>query len=317
MEQESPGLVVDLPTNLLPYLAAFLEVVDAGSFTAAARRTSADKTVMSRRVKALEEALGVRLLNRTTRSLHVTTAGQRLVDEARDPVADALAALVRTRSPERMEGTVRVASAQSLAPAVLVPALAELREAYPQLSVELSASESMIPLVDQGYELAIRVGRMPDSSLISRKLATWRYVLVASPAWVAAHPEVQSPADLASHWMLWGSSARVQGWRLQRGEELQEVRFKAYRFVFDVSQLLVESLRAGLGVTAMPPFCVSRELEEGSLVRLLPQWRMLHELGIFGVTPHRTLLPGRVRVVLEAVRKRLEELAPVWDELTR
>lgn len=86
-------------------------------------------------------------------------------------------------------------------------------------------------------------------------------------------------------------------------------------FVCNTSQVLVESARAGLGVAALPPFCVARELAEGSLVHLLPPWRITHELGIFGGTPHRTMLPARVQVVLEAVRIRLAELTPAWERL--
>ncbi|MFT4624887.1 MAG: DNA-binding transcriptional LysR family regulator [Myxococcota bacterium] len=248
--------------------------------------------------------------------MHVTAAGRRLVEEARDPIADALAALVRTRAPDHVKGTVRIASTQSLAQAVLVPVLGELRRAHPELQVELSAQEGITPLVEGGFELAFRVGHMPDSSMIARKLATWRYLLVASPDWVAAHPEVHSPADLPAHWMHWGSTARAQQWTFQRGEDVLHVRTVRYPLVYDAAPLLVESARAGLGIVPMPPFCVERELAEGSLVRLLPEWQVRHELGIYGVTPHRTMLPARVHVVLEAVRARLGELAPEWEALT-
>ena len=317
IEPDRPSAVVESSTTLLlPQLAAFLAVVDAGSFSGAARRTHSDKSVLSRRVKALEEALGVRLLNRTTRSLDVTPAGRRLVDEARDPLTDALAALVRTRAPDHLEGRVRVASAPSLAREVLVPVLTQLRAAHPRLRVELDTTERLTSLVDQGYELGIRVGRMPDSNLVARKLATWRYVLVASPAWVAEHPEVVGPADLVSHWLLWGENPRAQQWSFQRGEDDLSVQVDARVLVCDTSEVLVESVRAGLGVAALPPFCVARELAEGTLVRLLPRWRITHELGIYGVTPHRTMLPARVEVVLAAARERLAEREPYWERLT-
>ncbi len=300
---------------MLPRLAAFLEVVQAGSFTAAARRTSSDKSVLSRRVKALEEELGVRLLNRTTRSLHVTAAGQRLVDEAGGPVADALAALANTGTPDRLEGTIRIASAQSLAQSVLVPALAVLRAAHPRLRVELGTQERMTPLVEHGYDLGVRVGRMPDSSLIARKLASWRHVLVASPTWAVEHAEVREPADLRPHWILWDGVPRAQDWRFRRGDEVADVRMEGCRLTFNSSALVVESMRAGLGVAAVPPFVIERELAEGTLVRVLPNWRVDHVLGIYGVTPHRTLVPMPVQVVLEALRARLAQRVPVWDEL--
>jgi DNA-binding transcriptional LysR family regulator len=302
---------------MLPQLAAYLSVVAAGSFTAAARQTKSDKTVLSRRVKALEEALGVRLLNRTTRSIHVTEAGRRLVDEAREPVRNAMAALVRTSAPDHLEGSVRVASAQLLAQALWIPVLARLGDAHPQLRVDLSASETFSPLVDEGLELAIRIGRMPDSSFISRRLATWRHVLVGSPGWVGAHPEVQNPADLPPHWLMWTPTfSGTQDWTFRRDGEELALRVDRSRLMFDASQLLVESARGGLGVAAVPPFLVMRELEEGSLVRVLPDWAPIHELGVFAVTPHRTMQPARVHVVLEAVRERVAELEPIWEQLT-
>ena len=316
MEPDRTQTVASLPTILLPKLAAFLAVVDAGSFTAAARHTGSDKTVLSRRVKGLEEALGARLLNRTTRTVHVTEAGRRLAEEARDPLSDVMAALARTRAPGHVEGTVRLASAESLAQSVLVPVLAQLRAAHPKLRVELSARDTFTPLVEGGHELAIRVGRMPDSSLIARKLARWRYLLVASPEWIDAHPEVRSPGELREHWLLWGDGAAAQRWRFRRGDEELDVRMDRSAIVYDSSPLLVESARASLGVAAMPPFSVEREVAEGSLVRVLPEWHPVHELGIYGVTPHRTLLPTRVQVVLETVRAKLEERAAVWDTMT-
>ena len=139
---------------------------------------------------------------------------------------------------------------------------------------------------------------------------------MASPGWIAAHPEVQSPADLSAHWMQWDSSARARKWSFRRGAEGLDVRMKASSLVYDVSPLLIESARAGLGITAMPPFSVARELAEGSLVRLLPHWRVEHELGIYAVTPHRTMLPTRVHAVIEALRIRLAKLMPEWEKLT-
>lgn len=316
MENMVTDSVSDDSAKLLPQLLAFLAVVDAGGFTAAARRCTTDKTIISRRVKALEAALGVRLLNRTTRAVHVTAAGQRLADEARGPIAAALLALNRTRPIGELWGTVRIASTPSLAQEVLVPMLGQLRLAHPNLKVELNTNETLTPLVEHGYDLALRVGRLPDSSLILRKLATWRYLLVASPSWAKAHPDLKSPRDLLPHWLQWGSAANAQQWSFQRGDDVLDLAFVDAPLVYGASQLLVESARAGLGMAAVPPFCVARELAEGSLVRILPEWRIRHELGIFAVTPHRTMQPDKVQIVLEAARNKLADLAPKWWELT-
>ena len=147
---------------LLPLLSAFVAVVDAGGYTAAARRTGLDKTLLSRRVRALEEALERRLLNRTTRQLHVTEAGQALYDRASSPLGDVVDALARVAASDRVRGLVRVATAPSLSAEVFGPVLAGLTKSHPDLQLEVRATETLVNLVEQGFDLAIRMGRMPD-----------------------------------------------------------------------------------------------------------------------------------------------------------
>ena len=316
MEPESAVTVAKVSAKMLPQLAAFLGVVEAGSFTAAGRRASVDKTVLSRRVTALEEALGVRLLNRSTRRLHVTEAGRRLVEDADSSIADALAALARTASPEHVEGVVRVASAPDLTRSVWLPVLRRLRADHPALRIQLNMQLAVTPLVEHGYDLAVRAGRLSDSSLIARKFASWRHLLVASPEWVAAHPEVRTPADLLPHWLQWGRTFTAEQWRFERGEESLEIRVSDTKMVFDSAELMCGAACAGFGVMPISVYAAERELEEGKLVQLLPEWRSTHILGIYGVTAHRTMQSARVTVVLDAVRDALAEAQIRWDQWT-
>lgn len=311
MGQNRQGIDAYVATNLLPHVAALIAVVEAGSFTAAGRRAGVDKTQLSRRVKALEDALETRMLQRTTRRLHVTPAGQALIDAVGEPLADVVDALQLAGEPGRVRGRVRIASPPFLARDLWVPVIGQLRSEYPELRPVIRASEVMVDLVEGGFDLAVRVGHMPDSSHVARRLATWRYVLVASPDWVAAHPEVQHPADLAGHWVLYGTVPNAGRWRFERGDEGVEVHMDP-DLDFDNAEMIVEALRAGLGVTAAVPFAVERLLESGELVRVLPDWRVGHTLGIFGVTAHRSYLPARVQVVLDAVRERLREREIAW-----
>jgi len=302
-------------TNLLPNLAAFLAVVEAGSFTKAAQRAGVDKTLLSRRVKALEAALEVRLLNRTTRSLHVTEAGRTLAEAAAEPLQESIHALQLAAAPDSIQGTVRVASIPETSAEIWGPVLVELARTHPELHIDMSASEVMVRLIEGGFDLAIRVGRMPDSSLVCRKLASWRYLLCASPEWVAAHPEVQSPAELAPHWVLYGDVPNANRWRFERGDEAVDVEMDSV-FTTDNGMMQCSVMLAGMGVSALTPFSVMDALRSGALVRVLPEWRVSHVLGIYGVTPHRAYLPARVEVVLDAVKRRIKSQEAVWREYT-
>lgn len=304
-----------LSPNMLPQLAAFVSVVSAGGFTAASRRSGVDKTLLSRRVRALEAALQVQLLHRTTRRLHVTEAGRALFDRVSAPLDDVADGLARANRSDRVAGVVRVATLPALGACLWGPVLDELMQDHPELRVEIRATETMVNLVEQGFDLAIRVGSMPDSSLIARRLCRWRYVLVASPRWVDAHPELEGPGDLLEHWLLYDDVPNASRWRFERGDEGVEVEVQS-RLATDNSEILLGAVLAGLGVSAGAPFQVAEYLRRGELVRLLPEWRVVHQHGVFAVTPHRSYTPGRVEVVRDTVARHLARLEAQWRELS-
>ncbi len=312
-----------LDPSTLSRLAAFVAVVDAGSFTGAAKRTGVDKTLLSRRVRALEKTLATRLLNRTTRSVQPTEAGARLFEQSRAPLETLSEALARAAADELVAGRVRVASVSSLARPLWIPVLRELRAEHPELSIELLASDNFVNLVDERIDLAVRTGNLPDSSFIAKRLARWRYVLCAAPEWIAAHPEVTAPEDLVDHWLLYGDVPNANRWRFERARddggsqpgEGVELRMGA-ALRSDSGQVLYEALLGGLGVTAMAPYMVEEDLRSGSLARVLPQWRVEHTHGVFAVTAHREYRARRVLVVLEALQRRLAVLEPAWRALS-
>lgn len=294
----------------MPRLAAFVAVVQAGSFTRAAKKTGVDKSALSRRVRDLENDLAVRLLHRTTRSVRVTEAGQRLLDRVQGPLGEVALALAEAGSDRPITGRVRVASVTSLAGA-WVPVVRALRRAHPDLLLELSTEDSFVSLVDEGFDVAVRAGHLPDSSLVARELVSWRYVLVAAPGFVAAHPRLTEPADLVDHWLLYGNVPRADWWRLEQGDGAVDLKVRPV-FVANDVEVLQAAARAGLGVAALPPFCVEDDLQQGRLVRVLPEWRVGHTISIWGVLPHRSHVPARVQVVLEAVTKELQRQATGW-----
>lgn len=315
MARDGDDVEVAASPTLLPQLAAFVAVVSAGSFTAAARRSGIDKTLLSRRVRALEEALQVRLLNRTTRRLHVTQAGQALYDRVSEPLSQVADGLARATRSDMVAGQVRVATFPALGKSLWGPVLNELLASHPHLSIDVRATETLVNLVEQGFDVAIRAGNMPDSSFVARRLVTWRHILVASPAWVAAHPEVHSPIDLVDHWVLYTDVPQANQWRFERGDEGVEIRVRS-RLTVDNGDVQLGAVVAGIGVTSTAPFTVEPYLARGELVRLLPTWRVVHCHGIYAVTPHRTHTPARVQVVRDAIAGRLEQLALRWSELT-
>lgn len=303
-------------TNRLPLLSAFVAVVAAGSYTRAAARSGVDKSLLSRRVKALEASLGVRLLHRTTRSLSPTDAGRLLYDRVAGRLGEVQVALAEAAEPGPVAGRVKVASVPLLAHSLLVPALATLRRDHPDLLVDLRCTETMVNLVEGGFDLAIRAGNLRDSSLIARRIGEFRYAMCASPAWVERNGLPSHPSELVDHWVLYGSVPNAARWRFARGDVGVELRVNPV-LVVDNGQVLFEAVRAGLGVGPLAPPVAGRALQSGELVRLVPEWSIESAYGIYGVTSHRDHVPARVQAVLAAMRARMAQLQPEWDALTR
>lgn len=314
MEHDFDTVVAMESTNLLPNLASFLAVVAEGSFTRAAKRSGVDKTVLSRRVKRLEESLQVRLLNRTTRSVHVTEAGRALFERAAGPLGDVLLALGEANDADAARGTVRVATIAPL-DAVWAEVLTTLRAEHPDLLVELSTADSLVSLVDEGFDVAVRTGFLPDSTLVARKLATWRYVLCGAPAWVDRHGDPADPSAVAGHWALYVGIPNADRWRFERGDVGMELQVRP-AVAANNSFVLKSAVLQGIAVTAFPPYMVADELATGRLVRLCPDWRVAHAIPIWGVLPHRSFVPARVEAVLSAMRAALRRREPRWTALS-
>jgi DNA-binding transcriptional LysR family regulator len=301
-------------TTLLPQLASFVAVVREGSFTKAAKRSGVDKTVLSRRVKRLEQALEVRLLNRTTRSLHVTDAGRRLFDQVADPITDVLMSLGAARDTDVLEGVVRVASISAMGQ-VWAGVVGQLAERHPALHVELKTADAFVSMVDEGFDVAVRTGYLPDSTLIARKIGRWRYVTVASPEWVEAHGPVSDPSALADHWLVYGTVPRARRWGFENGDAGMTVTMRP-RFTSDSVHVLLDAAREGRGVTAAAPYSVERDLADGRLVRVCAPWRVVHVIPVWSVLPHKAYVPARVQAVVEAFTEIYASRAASWDAIT-
>ncbi len=299
-------------TKLLPHLASFVAVLEAGSYSAAARQLGIDKTLLSRRVRTLEDGLGVRLLQRTTRRLAPTDAGRVLFEQAMPALNESVAALSRAADPTRIEGTVRVAGFSQLTKELWAPIIRKLRVEHPGLRLDMRAEERFIDLIDAGVDFALRAGNMPDSSYMARRVGTWEYVLCASPQWVEEHGDsIKSPLDLREHWLLYRGVPRAAHWEFERDGRTLELEAEAAATA-DSGEVILPLMLQGIGVAPLPTYMAQAYLRSGELVHLLPSWRLTHEHALWIVTPAREHVPTRVTVVMEEVRARIESLVPQW-----
>jgi DNA-binding transcriptional LysR family regulator len=283
----------------LTSLTAFVRVVDAGGFSAAGRKLNMSTTMVSNHVQALEERLGARLLNRTTRKVSLTEVGRAYYDRATQILADIEQADdIAGALQSTPRGTLRIYTATHIVPFV-APVVAEFLKSYPDVKVDLNMGERIIDIIDEGFDVAIRLTPPPDSSLIVRSLATWRHVLCCSLSYLEKHGRLQQLSELSEHNCL-------RHVLYPFGEEWHFADRKGLPATVQVSGNLIsnsgETLRRaaldGIGVTLAPGFLIHDDLEEGRLVRLLPEYRPV-ELSMNAVYPHRHHLSAKVRTFID------------------
>lgn len=284
--------------------AIFIEVVGAGSFVAAAKRLNLPSSTVSDRVAALEKSLGTTLLNRTTRSLQLTDAGKDYYDRCAPAIRDLSTAFTETaNSQDKVTGTLRVACPAEFAPREIARAIAEYREKFPDVRVELISSSDLADLAKDRIDLAIRGGMLKDSTLKVKRIGSGTMVLTASPKYLKTAAKLKLPQDLREHPCIGFISARHEGlessWRLVSSSG-QSARVKpnmvASSNSFETAAQLVE---AGQGVGFIPDFHVRAAVEDGRLVRVLPEWSS-------GLIPVQIVyLPQRVE------SRKVKELIPI------
>lgn len=279
----------------------FVAVVQKQGVSAAARALGCSKSAVSKAVHALEERLGVRLLQRSTRALALTPEGRTFYERAAvalESLRDAEESVAGGDGP--LTGSIRVSLPVSFGVRYLSPVIAMFMAKHPGVEIFASFTDRKVDLVDEGFDLAVRGGRLDPSSLVARRLAPIQLVIAASPAFAEAHP-VRAPDDLAE---LPGLAYRVGGVApslrlLHASAPPAELRVHG-PLVSDNGDMLVAAARAGLGWVVQPDFLVADDLRSGALVRLLPAWSG-PEAAMWVVYPHRNLLPARVRAFADAL----------------
>jgi len=301
--------------DTLQEMGIFAKVVSLGSLSAAARDLGLSPAVVSRRLSALESRLGVRLLNRTTRSLSLTDEGasyyehcSRIIAEVEE--GDAAASAGRAEP----QGVLKVALPASFGHQHIAPLVPQFAARYPKVQLALSLSDRRVNLIDDGFDLAVRIGELEDSSLAARRLAPNRRVVCASPAYLRAHGTPRTPAELAGHNFLvtsWEHDfSMTLGYRDPQGQA-GEVRV-AGRYACDNWETLREWAIAGLGVALKSTWDVWRALEDGRLVALCPGYTFTTDVAIYAVYPHRRYLPAKTRAFIDFLADSFGP-EPYWD----
>lgn len=291
-------------------MRTFVTVVDSGSFVQAAEALRLSRTATSRLVVQLEARLGVRLLHRTTRRLSLTPEGEVFLDRCREALAvvDAAEAEVSAHAGHAF-GRLRINVPFSFGEWHLAPLWPRFMAAQPGIELEVSLSDRLVDLVDEGYDLAVRISRLPSSSLICRRLASTRLVLCASPDYLARHGAPGHPSELAHHPVFsYTLLSMGEQWVFDGPDGPASVRV-APRMRSNSGDTCVTAALQHQGLVLQPSFLVGSALRSGALVEVLPEWRSI-DLGIYAVYPSRRQLPPKVRVMIDFLVDAFKE--PAW-----
>jgi len=293
-------------------LRSLVAVLECGSFSGAAQRLGLSKSIISRRIAGMEAAFGTRLLSRTTRGVSPTEAGLDLKARAERILADYEEArdALSHRSGE-ISGRLRLSAPLSFGVQHVAPLLVELAARHPQLEMDVSYSDRLVDLIGERFDAAIRIGHLPDSSLVARRVGPARSVAVASPDYLARRGTPQTPEDLGTHDCLLYSGSLTVAWQFHSGKRIVSVRPNG-RLRSDNGNAIAEWAKAGLGVALLPTFLISDEVEGGALTPILTDYPV-PEYGIYVLRPPGHYLPAKVRVLTDLLAERFGR-QPRWDK---
>ena len=256
-------------------LTIFAKVVEANSFSEAARRLKMPVSTVSRRIAELEDQLGVRLLERSTRSLRLTDVGSEVLEHARHSaeLSEAVDGIVSNHL-SNVSGTLRLSAPPSISDSLLAPLVGAFQASYPNVRVQIFITERIVDQIAEGVDLSFRVGELEDSALVARKILTYRHQLVASPAYLEKCKPPRSPRDLLGHRLLAFSFWKPENtWHFthMNGKDKETLTFQPHLSINEYSGLAT-ALLAGTGIGDLPPIVQPELLRDGRLVEVMPKW---------------------------------------------
>lgn len=291
-------------------LIAFVAVADTKSFTAAAKSLNRDASVLSRRVSHLEHRLGVSLLSRTTRRIALTEVGhvyyiriRNLLDELDNAGVEA------SNLGASPQGLLRVSLPLTFGKQCIAPLLADFIAKYPRIKVDARFNDRYVDIVAEGIDVAIRLGSLNDSSLIAKKIASFKVLLVASPDFIVRHGKPKTPDDLSNYPCL--VFANWHEWDLIKGKQKKTIRPEG-PLIMDNSEAILIATLGGAGIALIADWLAGPAVREGKLVQILPDWKGAIEGGVYSVMPPGKLLPAKTRLFVDEIT---ESIRKNWNEI--
>ncbi|UUP16843.1 LysR family transcriptional regulator [Nitratireductor thuwali] len=297
--------------DTLTRMRAFVDVVEAEGFSAAARKVGRSKALLSKYVRELEDELGALLLNRTTRKFSLTETGhtyyRRVTEILRE--IDSLSETVRDSAGD-IKGRIKLSAPRTFADAPIGQSLIDFAAAHPEITLDIHLDDRFVDLVEEGFDLAIRITKLEDSSLIARRLAPFSVPLCVSPALIDKNGVPQDPRALQHLPCIIDTNSRYRHNWIFRDKDGAQFTVPVNGRMEVNSPLAVRSAAvAGLGFAFLPDFIAAPELESGRLQRVLDDW-LTDGAGIFAIYPHRRYLPGKVRALVDYLARWLKENCP-------
>ena len=296
-------------------LLMLIDVVERGSFAKTAAVKNIDRSVISKQISKLEDDLGVRLLNRTTRSFSLTAAGAEMVKKA-EQLRELLGDTIRLAENYHQEarGILKVTSSTIIGRRFLQPVINDFQKRFPQVEVELHLSDQLVDIVADGFDLAFRVGEPKDSSLIARKIARNRLLLVASPEFIETYGMPTSIEELAEYPAANYTSQAVKVESIRYYNHKGEVCEQKTKSTFRANdgEVLVMKALSGTAFVLAPAFIINNEVKDGKLIPLLTHLKLIDYSAMYAVYPHRDL-PVRTRLFFDAVKEYLGKDKPIWE----
>jgi DNA-binding transcriptional LysR family regulator len=295
----------------LEQLLAFIAIAKAGSFTEAAKHLDRDASVVSRRLSELEARLGVRLVSRTTRHLSLTEIGAHfhrqvtfLLEELSKAGREASEWAIKP------QGLLRISLSLAFGRQWVVPLLPGFTAKYPKIRIDARFSDRMVDVVADGFDVAVRVGVLSNSSLTSHKLASFRNVMVASPSYLAERGEPSSPSDLLTHSCL-GFTGYTDwpDWQLIADGKPEIVR-PSWSYIADSSEALFAIAIEGAGITCIPDWLAAPAINDGKLVEVLTGWEQRERGGIFAILPPGRMIPTKTRLFVDEIGQSIKARWP-------
>ncbi|WP_392564214.1 LysR family transcriptional regulator [Orbus wheelerorum] len=292
-------------SNKLLEMTIFITIVDEGSFSAAADKLHLSKQAVSRYLNALEERLQVRLLQRTTRTISLTYEGQNFYLQAKNITdsIDEAEAIIHAKKIDPV-GRLRVNVPVSFGVLNLAPLWQKFINKYPNIELDITLSDRVVNILEEGYDLAIRIGMLESSSLIARKLTSTRIIAAASPQYLMQHGTPSHPNELKQHnIILYSHWAKDERWEFWQGKTMHQVQVKAKIYCNNGDTCRIIMLDHG-GISLQPDFIIGDDLKQGRLAQVLPQYQVA-DYNIYAVYPSRKLLPLRTECLIDFLLEQL------------